>query len=387
MVNKHAGLTALTIIMLLVAPAIVSAQVFPFNPGGAFAPTAPPEMPGGHGPAPGFPLAPAPNYQPGPQSGPVCGPGGPCPPVPCGPMRPCETPMLLDPTVYAGYLYKDRGVGLKFDAEGGQNLAGLTNFRHDYDLNGIWLQLLLPVQITEGFCLTLGGSHLFPIDSSSEETNGQSREVYTFVAGVQSDRRNWDTDIQWWNVTAAATMDVFDPVKVIGGFRWDSFMTNFSDPTLPAVGTVAGGVADEADVTVNQFLPFFGSVVTLPVTCESVVKGSALFFPTMIGDWKYGQTLGAAVPTPARIMGEGTFNSGYFLETMLEAVAKYDNATIGAFCKVEWAHGKSNETLSIPFVGGLDQAFPPAEFEVEIDRRHWVWGLRASYALTMPSIF
>ena len=183
-----------------------------------------------------------------------------CPPMcgnlcapPCMPMRPrCAPPAVFEPTVYVGYLCGQKGGTIQLRGNNGgylggvpavgEPLAGIHDFRLDYDVEGIWVEGATPIRINDTIGMAIGGSYFFP-------TGARAKEVYG-VVGTPSATRNWHNDIQWWNLQGAVSYNLFascspyaklycppdcmppNPcppgptsltgLTVVGGFRWDS---------------------------------------------------------------------------------------------------------------------------------------------------------------------
>lgn len=278
--------------------------------------------------------------------------------------QPCVL-AAAEPSVYAGYLIKDNGLTLDFDANEG-NLGGVTDFRHDFTLQGILLEVSVPVTLSTGMGMMLSAGHVFPFEE-------RSREIYN--QGQAS--RNWSTDQQWWYVQGAGTYAVHPFVSLVGGFRWDSWMCNFADPEDPVV-IATSTPEDRADVTFSGYIPFGGIVFHKPPDCSGhSYMGGVIGFPVLWASWDYNQTFGALAE---RISGDGEITEGHFLEAFAEYSIHMGNLSVGAFGRYTSLYGRDS-SLTLKALSGT---FGPQDFSFKFDRRHWAFGAKASVSFTTP---
>jgi hypothetical protein len=400
MVKKSVGLIVLGAVLVAAIPAAVLAQGMLGDPHGSF-----PSL-GGQGLPGGLPVGP-------PMPPPALGMGGPpspvnfCPPPcppPCPPMMGrCRQPAVLEPTVYVGYLYKHKGGGVQVRGEGPTALAGIHEFRLDHDMEGIWLEATSPIRINDFIGLAVGGSYFFP-------TSTKAKEIYRFDPGLgtSSATRRWQNDLVWWTVQGALSYNLFSSCSpyaqlycpsdcmppnpcppgpstlaaftLLGGLRWDAYRVNLSRPSsstngFPAIPT------DQAEMTMNSLLPFFGAVVQR-VGCNGMVKLGAVGFPALpgwLGEFNYGETIGSAfgAGTSARFNTTDFPRSGYFVEAFAEAGLKIGNGHLGGFVKYFNLHGRKHVDLTMAELGGTSAGI--GDYIFSVDRRNWVFGGRLSF--------
>ena len=93
---------------------------------------------------------------------------------PCQPQFPCVPQNCKsansEPSVYVGYLYKEHGAELQIQNNGPVTVGSATFTRNDFDLQGIWIELALPMTINENMGLILTGAHLFPLQPTSVQS-------------------------------------------------------------------------------------------------------------------------------------------------------------------------------------------------------------------------
>jgi hypothetical protein len=285
-------------------------------------------------------------------------------------MQECGPKNYTEPTIFFGYVYKDKGLGMKLESSDG-NLGEIERIRQDFDINGLWLELQAPFTVTNCFGLSLGFGHMFPLKTKSVEG------YLTTNTTTPADNREWTADPQWWTVDAAATYKLNCSLTAIGGFRWDTFMTNFKDPTLTAVVDTNG--EERSDMTFNGYIPFLGLQLVRQVSCVSIVRATVIGTPIFWGDYDYKETIGSATAA-SRLHSSGVVNNGRFVEAMGEVAVNLCPMQVGAFVKFSALRG-TDET---DFVQQTDAQIASAPFKYEIDRRYWVFGARIGMTFDSP---
>jgi len=271
----------------------------------------------------------------------------------------CAPPITAEASAFVGYLFKNHGAGIKIEFNDG-DVVGLTSTRHDFDLQGVWLELALPFAVSENVSLFFTGAHLFP-------TNTKTVQSYRRVDGVA--RREWKPDIQWWELNTGLTFRFTPFAAGLAGFRWSSFVVDFTDPT-GQLGFVSP--EDEAQLTVNAYIPFFGLVVNAEPTCNSTLRGALLGFPALPSNVEFQETLTPAAQVSTRLSTSATdYRSGYFLEALAEASTRMKAWTLGAVVRFDLIHTERTRDFNVP--GGSRQA------EIQFDRRNWIVGGKVGY--------
>ncbi len=275
----------------------------------------------------------------------------------------CDEVLGVGGPIFAvGYLGNREGVTYSLDAEG-TGVANATQIQHDFPVRGLWLGVGQVVPLGERMAGMVGGSWLVP---------SYSRSAETYILGDGgTGSRDWSTKIQWWTVEAAALYNFASSFAVIGGFRYDSFQTNFQDPEN--IHTVPGIQDDEADVTLSHYIPYFGFMVS-----NGTVKAGFVGFPTLLGSIDYKQTLGGG-GGPSRIEGSGSYNGGYFLEFFAEAGAKMMGADLGVFGKYTHVHGIGNVDVDDDRAGGQNDSF-----DFSLNRQAWILGGNITVPFKLP---
>ena len=265
---------------------------------------------------------------------------------------------------YVGY---SRSTTVNFTAQG-LGLFGLLEWRHGYPVHGIQLSGMATAAPNDRVTLIARGTWLLP-------WNGESFENYKF-ADEEGDfgylERKWTARTQWWTAEGTAAYGVNSASAVVAGVRYDSFMTNFKDPSntnIPDFGTPN----DEADLQVSLWIPYAGIVVH-----QGSAKFGVIGSPWLPGNVRYRQTLNFDTD---RLSGSGAFSNGYFVEVWGEFSVNLTGATAGLFAKYTYVHGRA-----VASVDDIFQTPPNANDTVDItfDRPNWIFGAQAALSFNSP---
>ncbi len=255
------------------------------------------------------------------------------------------------PRVYGGYLDSADLASFGFDTDG-LGVGGVVAIDHTFPLRGLWLGAGASIEFSDGVGAMVGGSYLVPADGSSEE-------VYN--DGVGGSRRSWSSTTQWWTLEGAGTYAFTGTTVAVGGLRYDSFRLDFQDPYNATIAT--SRPSDEADVTIEGYLPFVGMTAVHDVN-PTYLRAGVIGFPVVLGHVDYKQTFGGI---PARLEGSGDFNAGYFFEAFAEYSRTVSSATVGVFARWSMVHAEADADLDAT---GLASD----TFRFTLDRRVWILG-------------
>jgi hypothetical protein len=301
-------------------------------PGSMCAPPLPPMKIRPSGPAPCFP---SPNA------------GYDCPPPTCMPGT------YIEPSVFVGYLYKDHGAGVNIQFGNG-DVLGITSARNDFTLQGVWLELAAPVALSQNVGLFLSVAHLFPVQTIALES---------YQLTDDAAKREWNPDIQWWELDTALTCRLTPALTGIAGFRWSSFMVNFGQATNQVNFSTS---PDQAQLTANAYIPLLGLALQCEPTCNSSFKAAFLGFPALPGDIDFQETLTPTGTDSTRFSGPTNYRSGYFYEALAEASTRMGAWSLGALVRFDAIH--TNRTRDFTLDGASRSA------DVLFDRRNWIFG-------------
>ncbi len=331
----------------------VSAQQMPLGPGSGYS--------GSIGMAPPTPGAGYPGPMCAPPPPPMkCRPSGPAPCFPspnagygCPPPT-CMPGTYMEPSVFVGYLYKDHGAGVNIQFNDG-DVLGITSTRNDFTLQGVWLELAAPVALSQNVGFFLSVAHLFPVQTTALES-------YELLAS-EAAKREWNPDIQWWELNTALTCRLCQALTGLAGFRWSSFMVNFGQATNQVNFSTS---PDQAQLTVNAYIPYLGLALRCDPTCNSSFEAAFLGFPALPGDLDFQETLNPTGTVSTRFSGATNYKSGYFYEALAEASTRMGPCNLGAFVRFDAIH--TNRTRDFTLDGVARTA------DVLFDRRNWIFG-------------
>ncbi|MGA8833241.1 MAG: hypothetical protein ACLQT6_15835 [Desulfomonilaceae bacterium] len=169
-----------------------------------------------------------------------CGP--PAPPI----CFPCPPPVCkssnMGSSAYLGYLFSN-GAGFQIQLNN-PNATGLTSTRGDFNLQGLWMEVGATIDVSQNVTAVFTGAHLFALQPSATQW-------YT-ITGSPSAARQWNPDVQWWEVNTAETYQLCPGISAIAGFRWTSFAVNFNNARNQQY---FNALTDSATLTTNLYIP------------------------------------------------------------------------------------------------------------------------------------
>ena len=278
-------------------------------------------------------------------------------------------------TFYAGWGDDRKGTTLSFDlrrADTGPFGDDLISIINTYPVRGLWLGLAAQANLTAAIGLYADAWVIIPSNRLSEETFSVASP---FLGG-----KTWRTNTDWWFADGALSFDSRGFGKLLAGFRYDRFATNFKYPDNFA-GAV-GLSSDRGDVTINCYLPFVGLQVDQKSPGGSQLTLRVIGFPWAGGDVKYHDSIGSGVLTEDRIELAKGLNKTYFLE----AFAEYGQAVLGSgqisvFARWNMLHGTAKRIPIDDVFGGVPLV---GRYQFAFDRQSWTFGGSLSLAFTIP---
>lgn len=238
------------------------------------------------------------------------------------------------PRLSVGYMFPSGPTTLKL-VKVGEETPWLTQ---SYKLQGIWAEWAIPVRTPTPLGFEISGGYLFLGNNQSQETYPRgSLESKEFKGS-----RDWGTSTQMVNFQAVLTYKFSSSFSGILGFRYDSFMTKFSNPDH-----LGGGVQsmpyDTADLTINLDIPFFGIGYSRTLKFGGTVDTGLIGLPTLPGELKYKEVFGGQHVS----LDSTEFMSGYFLEGWAGlSFPVMSWVQVGAFLKYSGVYGKTNGKTS-----------------------------------------
>ncbi len=123
------------------------------------------------------------------------------------------------PRLSVGYMFPSGPTTLKLNIKG-EGADSIKKLTQSYKLQGLWAELAIPIRTPSPLGFEIGGAYLF-------SANNRSTETYSKSGGEE---RSWRTGTQMWYFQALATYQITSSISGILGFRYDSFVTKFSEP-------------------------------------------------------------------------------------------------------------------------------------------------------------
>jgi hypothetical protein len=175
----------------------------------------------------------------------------------------------------------------------------------------------------------------------------QSSDETFAIADAPPGGKTWSTNTDWWFVDGALSYETLGLGKLLAGFRYDRFATNFKDP-----GNFSGPVgspSDTGDVTINCYIPFVGVQLDQGTPGGSQLMFRVIGFPWLGGDVLYHDSIGNfSVLTQDRIELQKGIGKGYFLEAFAEyGQAVFGSGQVSVFGRWNCCMGMRNKLISL----------------------------------------
>jgi hypothetical protein len=261
------------------------------------------------------------------------------------------------PRLSVGYMFPSGPTTLKLDLKG-REAYSIKKLTQSYKLQGLWTELAIPIRTPSPLSFEIGGAYLF-------SANNRSTETYTTNSG--GEERSWRTGTQMWYFQALATYQITPSISGILGFRYDSFVTQFSEPAN-VVGTRTI-LFHTADFTVNADIPFFGLEYSRRFLYGSAINAGIIGLPAFPCDFVHRETR----ENIRKLSFNDGSDSGYFLEAwagLSFPISPWLQA--GAFSKYIGANAKAVADLSLSWPGDQKTEELLYETEVTFDRGVWI---------------
>lgn len=263
---------------------------------------------------------------------------------------------------YVGYFTDPTGLNISFQSRTPSNNS-LNLLSHKVDLQGVWFELLTPIKSWGPLGLVLGAAYNFPSGRNSQET------INTGGLGAN---RTWSASPQWGNFQFALTYDIRPALTALIGFKYESLQVNFSSPR-PVVN--ANDTFDRADVSISEYVPYFGFAYKRVLPSSGIELELALIgFPTLLGAVDFTESVFAGLTiggvTVPGFPAHQNFKSGGFLEWYAEInLPLRDCCRLGSFVRYNVAQASAVVTPA-QYNGGI----PPVDYDFNLDRRVWAVG-------------
>jgi len=245
------------------------------------------------------------------------------------------------PTVFIGYLTPNKATTFSL-GNSASNTFNIRSLEQTLNIQGIWTEVSLPVKSSGPLGVVVDFGYLFPSNRTSEENYNLNSSGFA--------SRTWDTRSQLWNLSVAVTYHFLPSVTGVLGFRYESFMTNYTDYYNEVQNTLDfnPNALAGTDFNFSGYIPFFGAVVDGSLGSAACFKAGVIGFPALPGSFVYNEVINnPSVPSryPSYMNGIKTsneFTSGYFLEAFGEVYTPINWwASVGAFIKYNGVWGRA----------------------------------------------
>lgn len=269
---------------------------------------------------------------------------------------------ITPPVFYVGYGFGGDNRGVTFNASPSVAATAQITLR-DRRSEGVWLGLAQTAQLSHYLGVQTSGWILIPTGGGGDE------EIYN--AGVLTPTRTWSLSRQWGWLEGDLLVGSWKGFAAIAGFRWDYHSIRFKDPRT--VAPAALNASEIADVTSSAYLPLLGGQYSQS-TSGNIVLLRLVFWPWPFGNLRYSETLQGA-----RLCSDADYGSGYFAEVLAEYSRRMGTmGDLGAFARFSAMHGEvQNVNLSY---GGLGRP----GYSLGFNRIAWTLGGTLTLNFSMP---
>ncbi len=284
--------------------------------------------------------------------------------------RPSINGARLNPNIYVGYMSSGNGVRAGYT---GLVLPGTcVSSYFVYNLEGIVLAAQAPVNISKEVSMRLGASYLVAMKTNAD----QEITWLTFPPGV----REWDwTRSSLYALQAEVDYSVGTGYSLLGGFRWESLVTNFGDPN-PNYYFTASGM--ESALSVGNYQPFIGAQVEQKFG-NSTALLRLIGFPAMLASIEHFNTCNNR-GVPFAHVGSANISSGYFIEATGEiGFLKSSTCELSGFLSWESFRGTCQMNLERRDAGP-PETVSAATVDFLYDRSSLIFGGKVSIPLATP---
>lgn len=267
-----------------------------------------------------------------------------------------------------GYFGHRTGADICFSASN-QPTGSVKELRQQFDLQGVALDLVVPVAGWAPLGVTVGGGYSFCLNEPSQET--------IQLEGSGSMTREWRAEPQAGNLYAALTMAFHPALTGMVGIKYDNFQANFVSPSSgfgAALGTL-----DTAAVSINTVTPYLGLVYGgIPNSFGLNVQLGIVGFPVVLGWADYRETVAATLnvggATVPGFPASNNIGSGYFMDAFADvSLTTVGCIQLGAYVKYNTMNAESEIN-----VGERNAYIPDVTYKLEFQKRSWGVGGRMS---------
>ncbi len=186
------------------------------------------------------------------------------------------------------------------------------------DPGGLWLGVSNYCQLSDRVGILASGWYLFPSSGDAQENYSTGLQLLLPTEDpTYGNARTWSTTRSWGWIDGALVFGSPCGLNLIAGFRWDSYSIKLNNPSPvnPLALLPTGTSSDEADLTLNSYIPLIGTQCCWGGPCCGLLV-RVVGFPWVPGNLRYGETVNEGLGT--RLEANVNYNRGYFLEIFSE---------------------------------------------------------------------
>lgn len=271
-------------------------------------------------------------------------------------------------SISTGYFGHRTGADISFSASN-QPAGAVRELRQQFDLQGISLDVAVPVGCLSPFGILVGGGYSFCFNEPSRET--------IQLVGASTLTRSWTAQPQIGNVYGALAVAFRPSLSGMVGIKYENFQTNFVNPGTGLAAALAE--LDTAEISLNTCTPYLGLMYdNLRAGSGVNVQLGVIGFPVVLGWVDYRETVAATLNVGgSNVPGFPAANNigqGYFLDAFadLSLTAMY-GMQLGAYVKYGTMRVESDIN-----VGERNANIPSVDYKFEFQKRSWGVGGRVS---------
>lgn len=241
-----------------------------------------------------------------------------------------------------------------------------------YPLAGVQVGASIPFQIAGTVPMRVYGTYLIP-------QNPEAKQELTWTNNPPGVRQWRHSNTLWFKLGGEMLYPASEQMSLVGGFRWESLLSNFSDPNPDYIDTTPWL---NAQTTLQIYIPYVGVLVRTATNAgELTVK--LVGFPNLFSSIQHLNVCNNS-GTPYAHTGSQATDQGYFIEASAEYRMKLRSGveTVGF---IDWNlyHGNCDMIIE-RHEGGASPATTSGSVAWAHDLRYLVLGGKISVSWNLP---
>jgi hypothetical protein len=203
-----------------------------------------------------------------------------------------------------------------------------------YPLGGLQVGASVPIRMAGALPLRVYGSYLIPHNPSADQELTWTHDP----PGIREWRRS---NSQWFKVGGEVLYPAAGQMALVGGFRWESLLSNFSDPNPDYIFTIS---SLQAQTTLQVYTPYVGVLLRTSSSPEGLTA-KLVGFPYLFASIEHLNVCNNA-GVPFAHTGNQSTNTGFFIEASAEYRTRLSSG-VEAVGFIDWNvyHGHCDMTI------------------------------------------